>query len=155
MPCKRKFFTSCAGSFVVVYGVLNLYLGGTSFQEEEALPSAGSSGLMPPGNGTFRTLDVKRIAWLHPPKVGSSFVNTLFGYACPGMKNDEYITRKMYDVIVLFKIKKIPDEWQCPLLEDGSSALDLHCSHKAITWQNGSPCNYWKWSKDNFIQTGL
>jgi len=117
---------------------------------EGTMSSAGSSEIMPPVNGTFRTLDVKRIAWLHPPKVGSSFVNTLFGHACPGMKNDEYITRKMYDVIVLFKIKEIPDEWQCPFLEDGSRALDLHCSHKAITWQK-SPCNYWGWSKDHFI----
>jgi len=57
----------------------------------------------------YNQLDVSKLAWLHVPKAGSSFGNTLFTWACP----------------------QLPDDAQLPVVESGGIIEGFYKKHQA------------------------
>lgn len=96
-------------------------------------------------------LNVSQLAWLHPPKAGTSFVNTLLSYACPGMGDSDFISRLQYDSQVLLKKARTLENWKC------DRGLELRCNHKQISFapdkdlMHPRGCNSWRASKGSFV----
>lgn len=71
---------------------------------------------------------VERLKWVHVPKCGSSFVNTLITWGCPGIAEDEVITS--YD---LDSVANGPAIWMQSHSSACSDKLDISCEHAPIS----------------------
>ncbi|CAK0871575.1 unnamed protein product [Prorocentrum cordatum] len=86
-------------------------------------------------------LSVERLAWLHIPKTGTSFVNVLVTWACPGLGDGEYFDGP-------------PDlvwkRWIDKNREKCRPGLHLGCGHDEIH-VSGRACNSWQRQKGSFV----
>lgn len=93
--------------------------------------------------GEHSSLDLKKLAWLHVPKTGTSFVNTLLTWACD-MQDSAGVDSSYENATVNTYVKGFLEEHRnlCP--ED----FDICGGHHAL---GDGECNNWEQHKGHFV----